>query len=78
MRTSLLWRFSAPSTFGGVIPTPTLAKVANMGLRYTNFHSTSLCSPTLAAPSVMQDRGSRRNWAKGQKLHLVSQPTYVV
>jgi len=41
--------FAAPSTFGGVIPTPTLDRVASMGLRYTNFHSTALCSPTRAA-----------------------------
>jgi arylsulfatase A-like enzyme len=41
--------FGAPSTFGGVIPTPTLDRIAANGLRYTNFHSTSLCSPTRAA-----------------------------
>jgi arylsulfatase len=41
--------FGAPSTFGGVIPTPSLDRVAQMGLRYTNFHSTALCSPTRAA-----------------------------
>ena len=41
--------FSAPSTFGGVIPTPTLDRIANMGLRYTSFHTTALCSPTRAA-----------------------------
>ena len=41
--------FGAPSTFGGVIPTPALDRIANAGLRYTNFHSTSLCSPTRAA-----------------------------
>ena len=41
--------FAAPSTFGGVIPTPVLDRIAQMGLRYTNFHSTSLCSPTRAA-----------------------------
>ncbi len=41
--------FAAPSTFGGVIPTPALDRIANAGLRYTNFHSTSLCSPTRAA-----------------------------
>src|SRR4029453_12312567 len=41
--------FAAPSTFGGVIPTPTLDRIANMGLRYTQFHTTSLCSPTRAA-----------------------------
>jgi arylsulfatase A-like enzyme len=41
--------FGAPSTFGGVIPTPTLDRIAAMGLRYTNMHSTALCSPTRAA-----------------------------
>ena len=41
--------FAAPSTFGGVIPTPALDRIASAGLRYTNFHSTSLCSPTRAA-----------------------------
>jgi arylsulfatase len=41
--------FGAPSTFGGVIPTPNMDRVAQMGLRYTQFHSTALCSPTRAA-----------------------------
>lgn len=41
--------FGAPSTFGGVIPTPALDRVAEDGLRYTQFHSTALCSPTRAA-----------------------------
>ena len=41
--------FGAPSTFGGVIPTPTMDRIAQQGLRYTNFHSTSLCSPSRAA-----------------------------
>jgi arylsulfatase A-like enzyme len=41
--------FGAPSAFGGVIPTPALERIAANGLRYTNFHSTALCSPTRAA-----------------------------
>jgi len=41
--------FGAPSTFGGVIPTPSMDRIARDGMRYTNFHSTSLCSPTRAA-----------------------------
>jgi len=41
--------FGAPGTFGGVVPTPALDRIAANGLRYTNFHSTSLCSPTRAA-----------------------------
>ena len=41
--------FSAPTTFGGVIPTPALDRIAQTGLRYTAFHTTALCSPTRAA-----------------------------
>jgi arylsulfatase len=41
--------FGAPSTFGGVIPTPTMDRIAKMGLRYNHLHSTALCSPTRAA-----------------------------
>jgi len=36
-------------TFGGLVPTPAMDRIANTGLRYTQFHSTSLCSPTRAA-----------------------------
>ncbi len=41
--------FGVPSTFGGVIPTPVMDRVAENGLRYNNIHSTALCSPTRAA-----------------------------
>ncbi|HEX4770530.1 MAG TPA: arylsulfatase [Bryobacteraceae bacterium] len=41
--------FGASSTFGGPIPTPTLERIAQRGLRYNNFHTTALCSPTRAA-----------------------------
>ena len=41
--------FGAPGTFGGVIPTPVMDRIAASGLRYTNFHSTALCSPSRAA-----------------------------
>jgi arylsulfatase len=41
--------FGVPSTFGGVIPTPALDRIARAGLRYNNIHSTALCSPTRAA-----------------------------
>ena len=59
--------FGAPGTFGGVVPTPALDRIANAGLRYTNFHSTSLCSPTRAAihhrpqPPRGRLRGGGRN-----------------
>ncbi len=38
-----------PSTYGGEINTPTLSRVANMGISYSRFHSTAMCSPTRAA-----------------------------
>ncbi len=41
--------YGVTSTFGGVIPTPSMDRIANGGLRYTQFHSTALCSPTRAA-----------------------------
>ncbi len=41
--------YGVSSTFGGVIPTPALDRIAQAGLRYTQFHSTALCSPTRAA-----------------------------
>ena len=41
--------FGVPSTFGGVIPTPTMDRIAKQGLRYNRMFSTALCSPTRAA-----------------------------
>jgi arylsulfatase A-like enzyme len=41
--------FGQPSTFGGAIAMPTLDRLAAEGLRYTNFHTAALCSPTRAA-----------------------------
>ncbi len=41
--------FGVPSTFGGVIPTPTMDRIAKEGLRYNRVFSTALCSPTRAA-----------------------------
>lgn len=41
--------YGVSGTFGGVIPTPALDRIADNGLCYTQFNSTSLCSPTRAA-----------------------------
>lgn len=41
--------FGATSAFGGLIETPNFEKLAGNGLRYTNFHTTGICSPTRAA-----------------------------
>lgn len=41
--------YGISSTFGGVIPTPNMDRIGKAGLRYTQFHSTALCSPSRAA-----------------------------
>src|ERR1700710_2488216 len=41
--------FGSSSTFGGPCSTPNLDRLAANGLRYSRFHTTSLCSPTRAA-----------------------------
>ena len=41
--------FGASSTFGGLIDTPNIQKLADNGLRYNRFHTTAVCSPTRAA-----------------------------
>ena len=58
--------FGAPSTFGGVIPTPTMDRIAKAGLRYTGFHSTSLCSPTRAALITGRNHHSVGNGVIGE------------
>lgn len=41
--------FGATSTFGGPIPTPSFDALAANGLRFNQFHTTALCSPTRSA-----------------------------
>lgn len=50
--------FGASSTFGGMISTPELDKLAKQGLRYNNFHTTVLCSPTRAALITGRNHGT--------------------
>ena len=38
--------YGAMDVFGGPIETPNMRRIANLGLRYSNFHTTALCSPT--------------------------------
>ena len=40
---------ATPSTYGGEINTPTLDRVAKMGVSFNRFHSTAMCSPTRAS-----------------------------
>ncbi len=41
--------YGASTAFGGLIETPNFDRLANQGLRYTNFHTAAYCAPTRAA-----------------------------
>jgi len=41
--------FGSSSAFGGLIPTPTLETLASHGIKYNQFNTTALCSPTRAS-----------------------------
>lgn len=45
--------------FGGPVRTPTMSRIADRGLRYSNFHTTALCSPTRA--SILTGRNASSN-----------------
>ena len=40
--------FAQIGSFGGLIETPSIDALADNGLRYNNFHTTALCSPSRA------------------------------
>jgi arylsulfatase A-like enzyme len=51
--------YGAMSAFGGPIETPTMERIADHGLRYSNFHTTALCSPTRS--SMLTGRNATSN-----------------
>ncbi|WP_431220499.1 arylsulfatase [Leifsonia xyli] len=51
--------FSAMSSYGGPIETPNIDRIAESGVRFTQWHTTALCSPTRAA--VLTGRNHTRN-----------------
>ncbi len=51
--------FSAMSCYGGPIETPNIDRIANKGVRYTQFHTTALCSPTRSC--LLNGRNHTRN-----------------
>ncbi|WP_343124701.1 arylsulfatase [Rubritalea squalenifaciens] len=62
--------FGQVSTFGGLIPTPNLDKLASEGLRYNRFHTTAICGPSRAALLTGRNHHSCGNgflmeWATG-------------
>jgi len=50
--------FGAMEIHGGPIETPTMKRIAEMGIRYTNFHTTALCSPTRSSLLTGRNCGS--------------------
>jgi len=50
--------FGLPDTYGGPIHTPNLTRIANQGISYNTFHTTSICSPTRA--SLLTGRNHQR------------------
>jgi arylsulfatase A-like enzyme len=51
--------FSAMSCYGGPIQTPNIDRIANEGVRYTQWHTTALCSPTRSC--LLTGRNHTRN-----------------
>ena len=51
--------YGAMDVFGGPIETPAMRRIAEMGIRYSNFHTTALCSPTRA--SMLTGRNATSN-----------------
>ncbi|MBJ3777367.1 sulfatase-like hydrolase/transferase [Acuticoccus mangrovi] len=62
--------FGQTSTFGGLIPTPALDRLAEEGLRFTRFHTTAICGPSRAALLTGRNHHTSGNgflmeWATG-------------
>src|SRR5436190_16657395 len=51
--------FAAMSCYGGPIETPNIDKIASQGVRYTQWHTTALCSPTRSC--LLTGRNHTRN-----------------
>jgi arylsulfatase A-like enzyme len=51
--------FSALGSYGGPIETPNLDRIVDQGARYTQFHTTALCSPTRSC--LLTGRNHTRN-----------------
>jgi arylsulfatase A-like enzyme len=51
--------FSAMECYGGPIPTPNIDRIADEGVRFTQWHTTALCSPTRSC--LLTGRNHTRN-----------------
>lgn len=66
--------FAHIGSFGGLIETPTIDHLAENGLRYNNFHTTALCSPSRA--SIMAGRNHHRIGLGSHSLTAMGFPGY--
>ena len=62
------------SAFGGLTPMPTIDRLAETGLRYRNFHTTALCSPSRA--SIAAGRNHHRIGMGSHSLTAMGFPGY--
>ena len=51
--------YGTMDSFGGPVRTPTMTRIADGGVKYANFHTTALCSPTRA--SLLTGRNATSN-----------------
>lgn len=51
--------YATMETFGGPVECPTMRRIADRGVRFSNFHTTALCSPTRA--SLLTGRNATSN-----------------
>jgi len=51
--------YGTMDVFGGPVETPTMRRIADQGIRFANFHTTALCSPTRA--SLLTGRNATSN-----------------
>ncbi len=51
--------YGTMDVFGGPVETPNMRRIAEMGVRYSNFHTTALCSPTRS--SLLTGRNATSN-----------------
>lgn len=71
--------FGQTSTFGGLIPTPNLDKLAAEGLKYNRFHTTAICGPSRAALLTGRNHHSANSgflmeWATGYESYSTMIP----
>lgn len=66
--------FSQLAFFGGLIQTPNIDALAADGLRYNNFHTSALCSPSRAA--LMAGRNTHKIGLGSHALTAMGFPGY--